>query len=293
MAKVDGMRVAFLGLGRMGVAMAAHVARADHELTVWNRTPGRAQALVELGATEARSPAEAVTDADLVVLMLFGPDAVRAVLPEVVKHADGALVIDATTVGPAAAHEFAHTCRQGGLRYVDAPVAGSVQPATDGTLGVFVGGSVADFAQAKPVLELWGDPARILRVGDVGSASALKLCVNQGLGVMAAGLGESLRLGRDLGLDRSLMLQVLSQTAYGWLLNQKQPMLESGDYSATTFSVDLMAKDLRLAVDAADSDLEVTRAALDQALRTLAAGHSGADYAAIAGHIADEGEANR
>ena len=285
------MRVAFLGLGRMGAVMAAHVARAGHELTVWNRTPGKAADLVALGAREAKTVPEAVKGADVVVLMLFGPEAVREVLVQVVVHATGALVVDATTNGPAAAYEFARTCSAAGVRYIDAPVAGSVKPAVDGALGVFVGGSVEDVTQARPLLELWGDPARVIRVGEVGSASALKLCVNQGLGVIAAGLGESLRLGRDLGLDRSVLLQVLSQTAYGWFLSQKGPMVESGDYSATAFSVDLMAKDLRLAVAAADSDLAVTRAALDQAVRTLAAGHAGEDYACIAGHIADEGEA--
>ncbi len=285
------MRVAFLGLGRMGSAMAAHVARAGHELTVWNRTPGKAGPLLELGADEARAIGDTVSGAEVVVLMLFGPDAVRAVLPEVVRGAPGALVVDASTIGPDAAHEFAATCRAGGLRYVDAPVAGSVPPAIEGTLGVFVGGAEDDFATARPLLELWGDPSRIVRVGGVGSANALKLCVNQGLGIVAAGVGESLRLGRDLGLDPGLLLQVLSESAYGWYLGQKRPMIEADDYTATTFSVDLMAKDLELAVRAADSALDVTRACLDQAARTLAAGHQGEDYAAITGHLSGEGEA--
>jgi 3-hydroxyisobutyrate dehydrogenase len=223
--------------------------------------------------------------------MLFGPDSVRAVLDDVVAHAKGALVMDATTIGPEAAHEFARACHAGGLRYVDAPVAGSLKPAADGTLGVFLGGDPADVETARQLAVLWGDPDRVRHVGAVGSASALKLCVNQGLGVMAAGLGESLRLGRDLGLDRTVLLDALSATAYGWYLGQKRPMLETGDYTATTFSVDLMAKDLDLAVTSADSDLEVTRACLDQAKRTLSAGHSGEDYSAISGHIADEGEA--
>jgi 3-hydroxyisobutyrate dehydrogenase-like beta-hydroxyacid dehydrogenase len=109
---------------------------------------------------------------------------------------------------------------------------------------------------------------------------------------MAAGAGEALRLGRDLGIDQSVLLDVLSSTAYGWYLGQKRPMVEADDFAGTTFSVDLMAKDLELAVTSADSDLEVTRACLDQAKRTLAAGHSGEDYAAITGHLAGEGEAN-
>ena len=284
-------KVAFLGLGRMGVPMAAHVARAGHPLTVWNRTPGRAGALVELGATEAKTIPDAVSGAEVVVLMLFGPDAVRDVLPAVVKHASGALVIDSSTIGPDAAHEFARTCADGGLRYVDAPVAGSTKPATDGTLGVFLGGTADDVAQARTLTDLWADPTRVVHLGGVGSASALKLCMNQSLGVMAAGLGESLRLGRDLGLDRDVLLAALGRGAYGWLLDQKLPMLQAGDYSATTFSVDLLVKDLALAVAAADSDLELTRAALDEGRRTLAAGHSDEDFASITGHIADEGSA--
>jgi 3-hydroxyisobutyrate dehydrogenase-like beta-hydroxyacid dehydrogenase len=286
------MKVAFLGLGRMGAPMAAHVARAGHDLTVWNRTPGKAADLVELGATEARSVAATVSGAEVVVLVLFGPAAVRAVLSDVVGHAPGALVVDASTIGPDAAHEFAKACHAGGLRYVDAPVAGSVQPATDGTLGVFLGGAAEDVAQARALVDLWGDPDRIRHVGGVGSASALKLCVNQSLGVIAAGLGESLRLGHDLGLDRSTVLDVLSSTGYGPYLTSKRSMLEADDYSGTTFSLDLLAKDLDLAVTSADSDLEVTRACLDQAKRALAAGHSGADYVALTGHLADEGEGN-
>jgi 3-hydroxyisobutyrate dehydrogenase len=284
--------VAFLGLGRMGVPMAAHVARAGHALTVWNRTPGRAASLLELGAREAKTIGEAVAGADIVVIMLFGPEAVRDVLPTVVKNAPGALVIDASTIGPDAAHEFGRMCAEGGLRYVDAPVAGSVKPATDGMLGVFLGGAPDDVAAAHPIVSLWGDPDRITHVGGVGSASALKLCLNQGLGVMAAGVGEALRLGHDLGLPRDVLLLALSQTAYGWYLNQKLPMLQSRDYSGTTFSIDLIAKDLALAVAAADSDLEVTRAVLDQTRRALAAGHSGEDYGAITGHLADEGSAS-
>lgn len=283
------MRIAFLGLGRMGVRMAAHVPVAGHQLVVWNRTPGRARDLVAAGATEAGSVTEAVRGAQAVVLMLFGPDSVRDVLDDVLTAAPGTLVVNATTVGPDDARGYAAACREHGLRYLDAPVAGTLGPAAEGTLGVFAGGSDADYAAAEPLLHLWGAPEKVRHVGDVGSASALKLCVNQGLGVVAAGLGESLRLGRDLGLDRTLLLDVLAMTAYGWLLGQKRPMVAAGDYGDTTFSVELMVKDLDLAVRAAGDDLAVTRAALEQARRTVAAGRSGEDYAAIAGHIADGG----
>jgi len=285
--------VAFLGLGRMGVPMAAHVARAGHSLTVWNRSPGRAGSLLELGAREVRTVRDAVDGAEVVVLCLFGPEAVREVLAAVVQYAaGGTLVVDTSTIGPEAAHGFARTCADAGLRYVDAPVAGSVAPATAGTLGVFLGGSPSDVAEARTVTDLWADPERVVHVGGVGAASALKLCVNQGLGVMAAGLGESLRLGRDLGLDRDVLLRALGATAYGWYLAQKADMVRTADYSGTTFSIDLMVKDLELAVKAAGADLEVTRAALDQARRAVDAGHGGEDYAAITGHLADEGAAS-
>lgn len=288
------MRVAFLGLGRMGVAMAAHVATAGHQLTVWNRTAGKAGDLVAAGATEARSVAKAVAGAEAVVLMLFGPDSVRDVLPQVLDAApDGVLVIDATTIGPEAAREFGRLCTDRGARYVDAPVAGSIGPATDGTLGVLAGSCEQDWAAAEPLLHLWGDPAKVRRVGDVGAGSALKLVVNQGIGVLAAGLGEALKLGNELGLDRTLLLDVLGMGAYGWTLNQKRSMVESGDFSGTQFSLDLLGKDLDLAVQAAgDAGLDVTRAALTAVRASIEAGHSGEDYAAVIGHLADEGEAN-
>ncbi len=279
------MRVAFLGLGRMGVLMAGHVLSAGHDLVVWNRSPGKAHELVARGAHEAETAAEAVRDADRVVLMLFGPDSVREVLPEVAGAVRaGTLVIDGTTIGPEAAREFARLAAGSGVRYVDAPVAGSTGPAAEGALGVLAGGSQADYDDALPLLHLWGAPEKVRRVGEVGAGSALKLCVNQGLGVLAAGVGESLRLGQALGLDRGVLLDVLGGTAYGWFLNQKRPMLEAGDFSATTFSLDLMVKDLDLAVRAG-GELPVTSACLDAA-RSALADHGGEDYAAMTAHLA-------
>jgi 3-hydroxyisobutyrate dehydrogenase len=282
-------KVAFLGLGRMGVLMAGHVRDAGHDLTVWNRTPKPFD-----GARVAASAADAVAGADVVVLMLFGAESVREVLPHVVAAAPaGALIIDSTTIGPTAAREFAAAADQGGLRYVDAPVAGTVGPAAEGTLGVFAGGSSQDYADAEPVLHLWGAPEKVRRVGGVGAGNALKVVVNQGIGVQAAGLGEALALAGQLGLDRRQVLGVLKNTGYGWILGQKLAMIESGDTRDVAFSIDLLAKDLDLAVRASgDADLAVTRAALSHAQETLDAGHTGEDYAALVTHLADEGRAD-
>lgn len=282
------MRVAFLGLGRMGAAMAGHLPDAGHELVVWNRTPGKAEPLVSAGARAAGSVREAVEAAEAVVLMLYGPPSVRGVLPDVAAAApEGALLVNCTTVGPADAHEFARTASS--LRYVDAPVAGSLAPATQGTLGVLGGAAEADWAAALPLLHAFGDPEKVRRVGAVGAGSAMKLCNNLALGFTIAGVGEALRLSRDLGLDRAALLDVLAGTPLGAMVSYKRPMLDSEDYRETTFSLDLLAKDLALAVTSAESDLPVTAAILAATRSALDAGHSGEDFAALAGHLADEG----
>jgi 3-hydroxyisobutyrate dehydrogenase len=279
------MKVSFCGLGRMGQAMARHVLDAGHDLTIWNRTPGRARELLDAGAQEVRSPAEAAAGADAVVLMLFDAKSVRDVLfgdDGVIAGASaGTLIIDSTTLGPRAARAFGANATERGLCYLDAPVTGSVQPATEGTLGVLVGAADDDFASAKPLLELWGDPDAIRHVGPVGSGNAVKLVVNQALGVAVAGLREALCLAGALGVDRELALDLLAKGPYGFTLEQKRSMIESGDFSDTTFSAELMAKDLDLAVDSSRS-IAVTVAALDAAQAAVEAGHGDEDYAVIA-----------
>ena len=276
------MRVAFLGLGRMGAPMAAHVANAGHDLTVWNRTP-RPGAVP--GAREAKTVAEAVADAEVVVTMLFGPDAVRDVLAQVPEES---FVVECSTIGPAVARALGTRF----ARFVDAPVVGSVKPATDGTLGVLAGGTPEDYAAAEPLLHLWGDPAKVRHLGPVGAGSAMKLVVNLTLGVAMGGVGEALRLAGDLGIDRTAALDVVATGPLGMSVTTKRAMLDSGDFTPTGFSLDLMAKDLGLALDAADGDLALTRAALSAARDAVNAGHGEDDYAALAGHIGYEGSAD-
>lgn len=273
------MRVAFLGLGRMGRPMAAHVVAAGHDVTAWNRTPKPGAVP---GAREAATVADAVDGADAVVTMLFGPDAVREVLSQV---PDDAFVIECSTIGPALARELGSRLR----RFVDAPVVGSVGPATEGTLGVLAGGAPEDYAAAEPLLHLWGDPAKVRHLGPVGAGSALKLVVNLTLGVAMGGIGEALRLAGDLGVDRATALDVIALGPLGASVTTKRPMLDTGEFTPTGFSLDLMAKDLALAVAAADGDLALTRAALAAAHDAVNAGHGDDDYAALAGHVGYEG----
>lgn len=285
------MQIGFCGLGRMGAAMARHVLDAGHDLTVWNRSPGKAADLVAAGATEAATPAEAARGADAVVLMLTGPAAVREVLfdPDGVDSGaeEGTLIVDATTIGPSAARAIAAELAERGLRYVDAPVFGTVGPAREGTLTVMASGSPADYAEAELLLHCWGEPSRVRRVGEVGAASALKLVANSALGVAASGLGEALRLASALGVPREAALAALGAGPYGWMLQYKQHMIAEGDYSDAAFSLDLMAKDLDLAVTEAQDSLPVVAAALDNARSASAEGRGEDDFASVIGWLAE------
>lgn len=280
------MRIAFLGLGRMGQRMAAHVVRDGHQTLVWNRSPGRAAPLVALGASEATTVTDAVVDADVVVMMLADPESSEAVLEDVVSVArPGTLVIDATTVGPEAARALGDIAREAGLRLVDAPVLGTVGPAQEGTLGSFVGGSDADVTLARPVIDLWCDPARVLHTGPVGTANALKLVVNVTIGIVAAGAGEALRLARDLGVDRDTALTALASSPVGWFMAQKGDAVDTDQHDDVAFSLDLLAKDLALATQAGERSLLLAQDALDAALAASAGGRGDQDYAALASWI--------
>ena len=287
------MNVTFLGLGKMGNAMAAHVLAGGHDLTVWNRSPGKAGNLIDKGAQEAASVADAVRDADAVVIMLFDGASVRPVLQEIIAAArPGTLVIDCTTIGAAAAREFGQSASEAGLRYVDAPVVGSLGPATDGTLGIVAGASKEDLAAALPLLELWGDADRIRHVGEVGSGNALKSVINLTLGVAMGGIAEALRLAHDLALDRNVVLDVLETGPLGFSAKQKRKMLESGEFDAATFTLDAMIKDLDLALTSAHEELPVTGATKSIADEASMAGHGEDDYASFAGYFSSEGRPN-
>src|SRR4051812_5998626 len=175
--------VAVLGTGRMGAAMARRVALAGHALTVWNRTPGSAQAVVDSlpagAATVAPTAAEAVRGRDVVLSMLADGAATRAVLLDSTARAAlraGCVVCDLATSGVAAAPALAAGLTGAGAEFVDAPVSGSVPAVTAGTLLVMAGGRPEAVEGARPVLESFA--RRVLRVGDVGAGQAMKLAVN-------------------------------------------------------------------------------------------------------------------
>lgn len=274
------MRIAFLGLGKMGQLMAGHLISEGHDVAVWNRSSGKAGELVARGAREFPTPADAVRHAEAVVVMVFDAAAVRSVL-EASDLPSGILVIDASTTGPTEAIAIAASLATTGVRYVDAPVTGSTPVAAMGALGVLLGGPADDVAVARTVVGAWGDPAKIRHVGGIGAGQAMKVVMNLSLGLAIEGVGECLALASTLDLDRGMALDVLAGGPFGFTLGQKQPMIAARDFSSPTFTVDALAKDLRLAA-ALGAGGPATTGAVASADRAQSEGHGGDDYSAIA-----------
>ena len=286
-------RVAFLGLGRMGAPMAGRLSNTGHELVVWSRTRAHAEALADR-AEVAATPAEAGARAEVAVTML----ADGAALEEVALGRDGladglgrgSLLIDMSTTGPAPARKVAKALEANDVAFVDAPVAGSVGPARDGTLAIMAGGDAAAFDRARPLLASLGDPDRTWHLGPVGAGQAAKLMVNLVLGAVMAAVAEGYTLGRVLGLAPADALEVLERASVaGQTVRGKRANLERGDYGQAGFRLGLMHKDLRLALEAA----RAARATLPGAERVaeLYAGAKGRglaeqDYSAVAAYLA-------
>jgi len=285
--------LAFCGLGRMGHPMASRLVAAGHDLVVWNRSPERAAELVEAGARQAASPAEAASSADAVMTMLTTPEVVESVT---VGGGDslaaglrpGATLIEMSTIGPAAVRRLADRLPDG-VDMLDAPVLGSVPQATDGSLKVFVGGSEAAFERWRPVLAVLGRPTRH---GSLGSGAAMKLVANSTLGAAMSALGEALALADRLGLDQTLVLDTLAESPLGATVKSKRSKIESGEYEPN-FALALAAKDMRLVDEAArDAGLDArlviaARAHFDDANR---AGLGELDYSAVIAQLRGRAE---
>ncbi|GAA1646127.1 NAD(P)-dependent oxidoreductase [Catellatospora bangladeshensis] len=276
-------RVAVCGLGRMGTAMAQTLLAAGYPVTVWNRTPAAAADLAGQGAVPAPSAAEAAAGAETVVLMLFdgaacaqvlsGPDGVLA------GAAPGTLAINLSTIGPEESTALGAQARAAGLRYVEAPVLGSVPAVRAGSLNILAGGTAEDVAAATPVLSVWGKPRH---TGDVGTATALKLVANLALGVVAAGMRDAVRLGEDFGLPRELVLDTLAVGAFERIAGRSRERLGADDYDGAPFTLGALAKDLDLALSRARRPLPVAAAARDTARDGVTHGDADSDIAALA-----------
>jgi len=280
-------RIGFIGLGTMGAAMAANIARGGFPLTVWNRTPGKAGPLVALGAHEARSPAEVGRTSDVVVIcvsdtpdveaVVFGPDGLAAGLRE------GALVVDCSTISPSATRAIAERLRSQGVGFLDAPVSGGSEGARDGTLTIFVGGEANDLERARPVLERLG--RTVTHVGPVGAGQITK-AVNQ---VIIAGtylsVAEGIVLAIRSGLDPATVVAALGGgAARSWVLENRSGRMIANDYPLG-FRVALHRKDLGIALDLArEVGVALPVAAWCEQVETalVATGHGDEDVSAVA-----------
>ena len=249
-----GMNIAYLGLGVMGAPMARHLAAAGHTLTVYNRTPAKAEAWVAAhGGRSATSPAEAAAGADVVIACVgadadleavtLGPDGAFAAMRP------GSLFIDHTTVSAAIARRLAAEGDERGLLVVDAPVSGGQAGAENGKLTIMVGGSEVAFAAAEPVMAAYA--TRIGHMGPAGSGQLTKMVNQLCIAGILAGLSEGLALGLKAGLDMDAVVAVISKgAAQSWQMDNRAHTMVRGEFDFG-FAVDWMRKDLGLALDEA------------------------------------------
>lgn len=246
-AHETAQKIAFLGLGNMGLPMARRLLDAGHPLTVWNRTPGKADALVADGAVRAADPAEAVAGADVVVTMLADPAAARAVADTMLPALrPGTHWIDTSTIGPDAVRELTDRLPEG-VTLIDAPVMGSVDRAASGELLIFAGG---DTAPVAAVLDRLGT---VTPCGGPGTGAALKLVlINAVIGGVAL-IGEALALTDALGLPRELALRTLGAGPLAGAVGRATA-------TGVHFPVSLAAKDVALATAATEAKLPILEA---------------------------------
>ncbi|HEX8940599.1 MAG TPA: NAD(P)-dependent oxidoreductase [Candidatus Limnocylindrales bacterium] len=280
-------RIGFVGLGTMGAAMAANLARAGFPLTVWNRTAGRAAKLTELGAREAASPAELAAGSDVIVTCVSDTPDVEAVLFGEHGVAEGArrgmLVIDCSTISPSATRGFAARLAERGVELVDAPVSGGSEGAQQATLTVFVGGEPAAVERARPVLSAIG--RTITHLGPVGSGQAAK-AVNQVVLCGAyLGVAEGLVLALKAGLEPDALVAALGGgSAQSWVLANRSRRMIDDDYPLG-FRVALHLKDLGIALQLARETgtvLPIAGLAAQLEAGLVATGHADEDVSALA-----------
>ena len=241
-----------LGAGIMGAAMARSLAREGHDVSIWNRTPERAQAAAGDRIVPAASVAEAVSGADAVVTMLFDAESVLAVTDELVGALrDDAVWVQSSTIGPAGIRRVAEAAGPASRRLLDAPVLGTRQPAEGGKLVVLASGPASAREAAAPVLDAVG--GRTVVAGDeVGPASALKLAANSWVAMLTAAAAQGLGLAESLGVDPALLLEAVGGGgADSPYLQLKGRMMIDRDWATPSFAVGGVLKDVGLMIDAA------------------------------------------
>ena len=248
------MKTAFIGLGVMGFPMAGHLVKAGHEVSVFNRSPAKAEAWVKAhGGVAGATIAEAVTGCEFVVMCVGNDDDVREVLKTALPAmAAGGVVIDHTTASAKLAREAAEQAAAVGRSFVDAPVSGGQAGAENGKLTVMAGGDQAAFDRALPVMQAYSKA--IKRIGGPGSGQLAKMVNQICIAGVVQGVAEGLHFAKKAGLDDQLVLEAISQgAAQSWQMENRWPTMSQGKYDFG-FAVDWMRKDLGLTLDEARSN---------------------------------------
>ncbi len=251
---VPSRRVAFLGLGVMGHPMAGHLARAGHQVTVYNRTAAKAQAWVaEYGGAFAATPAAAVKDAEFVFCCVGNDDDLRSVVlggqGALAGMAAGAVFVDHTTASAEVARELHAEAAQRGIAFVDAPVSGGQAGAVNGALTVMCGGEAAPFEAMQPLALAFAKAVTLL--GGPGSGQLAKMVNQICIAGVVQGLAEAVRFGQNAGLDMVQVLDVIGKgAAQSWQMDNRGKTMVADKFDFG-FAVDWMRKDLGLVLDEA------------------------------------------
>lgn len=294
----DGTRVAILGIGRMGGAMAGTLRRAGFAVTVWNRTRATAEAVAKLvGADVARAPQEAVAEADVVLSSLADDAAVKEVYTgaggATAGLRNGTVVLETSTIAPQTVHAIRPGIEKRGAVLLDAPVSGSVSLVEKGELTIMVGGDPAALVRARPVLEALS--AKLFHVGHLGAGATMKLAVNALVHAINVALSEALVLAEKAGVERSTAYDVFSAGAGAApFVHYKRAAFEHPEDTPVAFSLDLVAKDLDLILGLAGQvGARMDQAAANRATATaaIAAGLGRRDLSAIATFLRSQGSA--
>lgn len=248
-------KLAFLGLGVMGFPMAGHLAAKGHEVTVYNRSAGKAASWVARhGGASALTPREAAEGADVVLACVGNDDDLRAVTlgPDgaFAGLRAGGLFIDHTTVSAQVTMELHEVAAMQGKGYVDAPVSGGQAGAENAALSIMCGGSEADYAEAEPVMAAYAKACR--RMGGPGAGQLAKMCNQIAIAGLVQGLAESLHFAEKAGLDVLQLVEVISQGAAGsWQMVNRHKTMAEGRFDFG-FAVDWMRKDLGIVLSTSD-----------------------------------------
>ena len=262
-------KIGFIGLGRMGLPMSYNLLNAGYDLTVHNRSQEKVRQIADAGATAAASTAEVVASCDVVLACL--PDVEtceRVLLDEALPHArPGQVIVDHSTVGASTSKACAAAAAQRGAMFLDAPISGGTERATDGTLTIMVGGPAEAYARALPAFDVMG--AVVRHVGPTGSGTAAKL-VNQLLvGVHMVAAAEAMLLGAKSGADPALVFELVNS---GWgqsfLLGRNAPAMLDRDFDGARTQLRVFLKDLGLIQEMA-RDLDTPIPGGDLAYRLL------------------------